>query len=143
MLTHRLPPADRPPRLAADPIPEDVARRSEHIATTRPASRLRDPGLVEKIALATLVTAIFAEVLPGKQVGVLAITAVVAFLIVVNTALSTWLARGGRAWRSTGREFVGLAVVNTSLILLFSLLQPGREGSINPWQAVFFGLLLT
>jgi hypothetical protein len=143
MIVHRLPPADRQPRLAADPIPYAVAERSEQIATDLPALRLTDPALIEKFALVSLVTIIFAEVLPGVQAGVLAITAGVAVVIVANTALSIWLARRGRARGSTGREFVGLSMANTGLILLYAALLPARAGSINLWNALFFGLLLT
>jgi hypothetical protein len=143
LVTHRLPPADRRLRFAADPIPDDVARRGQQIATAFPRLRLTDPALVEKIALVSLVTIIFAEVLPGMQAGVLAIATGVAIVIVVNVALSTWLASRGRALRSTGREFVGLTLVNTVVILLSAALLPVWGGAINVWYALFFGLLLT
>jgi hypothetical protein len=143
LLTHRLPPADRRPRLAADPIPEPVAERSRRIASSVPALRVTDPALIEKVALVSLVTIVFAEVLPGVQAGVLAVTAGVAFVIVANIALSIWLARRGRTWGSFGREFVGLAVVNTALILLYAALLPTRNESIDIWHALFFSLLLT
>jgi hypothetical protein len=44
LLTHRLPPADHRPRLAADPIPAHVAERSARIAAALPALRLTDPA---------------------------------------------------------------------------------------------------
>jgi hypothetical protein len=134
LLAHRLPPAERRPRLAADPIPEDVARRSEQIATARPALRLADPGLIEKVVLVSLVTIVFAEVLPGMDASVLAISAGVAVVILANLALSRWLAR---------LEFVVLGVVNSGLMWLYSVLLPTWNGSINLWHALFFGLLLT
>jgi hypothetical protein len=143
LLQHRLPPADRRPRLAADPIPEEVAERSARIAAAPPALHLTDPALIEKVALVSLVTIVFAEVLPGVQAGVFAVTAGVAFVIVANIALSMWLARGGRERSSFGREFVGLAVANTGLILLFAALLPTPNLSLNTWQALFFALLLT
>ena len=108
-----------------------------------PALRLTDAALIEKVALVSLASIIFAEVLPGMQAGVLAISAGVALVIVANIALSTWLARRGRALGSTGREFLGLSLVNTGLIFLFSVLLPTWDGSINLWHALFFGLLLT
>jgi hypothetical protein len=143
LLRHQLPPADRRPRLAADPIPDEVAERSTRIATALPVRRLTDASLIQKVALISLVSIVFAEVLPGVQAGVLAVTAGVAFVIIANIALSIWLARRGTTWGSVGREFAGLAVVNTGLILLYALLLPTRNGSINIWHALFFGLLLT
>jgi hypothetical protein len=135
LVTHRLPPADRRPRLAADPIPDDVARRSEQIASAAPSLRLTDPALVEKVALVSLVTIIFAEVLPGVEAGVLAVSGGVALVIVANIVLSMWLTRR--------LEFVGLAALNTALIWLYAVLLPAWNGSINLWHALFFGLLLT
>jgi hypothetical protein len=132
-----LPPADRRPRFAADPIPDDVAQRSAQIATALPALRPTDPALIEKVALVSLVTIVFAEVLPGVQAGVLAVTVGVAL------ALSIWLARRGRSWASFGREFLALSVANTVLIVLYAVLLPTRGGSLSIWDALFFGLLLT
>jgi hypothetical protein len=58
-------------------------------------------------------------------------------------ALSTRLARRGRTPETFGREFVVLAVANTGLILLYALLLPTGNGSINVWHALFFSLLST
>ena len=143
VLENTLPPADRQPRLAADPIPDDVARRSERIASAMRTLRLTDAALIEKVALVSLVTIIFAEVLPGMEAGVLAITAGVAFVIVANMALSTWLGRRGRARGSTARDFVVLGGLNSILIWLYAVLLPAYDGAMNLWHALFFGLLLT
>lgn len=143
LLAHWLPPADRRTRLAADPIPDDVAARSAQIASVLSVRRMMDPALVEKAALVSLLTIVFAEVLPGVQASVLAITVGVVFVIVANMVLSTWLARSGRTWGSSGRELVGLTVVNTGLMALYAVLLPTWAGSINLWHAFFFGLLLT
>jgi hypothetical protein len=134
LVKHRLPPADRRPRLAADPIPDDVVK----LATSRRVRRLTLAALVEKVALVSLLSIVFTEVLPGVEAGVLAISAGVACVVVVNVVLSTWLGRG-----RTGREFVGLAVMNTVLIWLFATLLPAWNGSINLDYALLFGLLLT
>lgn len=143
VVTHWLPPADHRTRFAADPIPDDVLRRSQQIATAAPALRLTDARLLEKIALVSLVTVIFAEVLPGMVAGVVTVTVGVALVIVANTLLSILLARNGRTWGSTGREFVGLTVVNTALLLLYGFVLPAYDGTINLGHALFFGLLLT
>ena len=143
LLTHRLPTADHRPRLEADPIPDDVAQRGARVANALPRLSPTDPALIEKIVLVSLVTVVFAEVLPGVEAGALAVAVGVALVIVANIALSTWLARSGRTWRSFGRESVALTVTNTGLIVLYTVLLPTWYGAINIWDALFFGLLVT
>jgi hypothetical protein len=143
LVLHRLPPADHRLRFAADPIPDNLAERTAQIAAALPRLRPTDLPLIEKIVLVSLLTVVFAEVLPGVQASVLAVTLGVVFVIVANIALSMWLARSGRTLGSFSREFAVLAVANTGLILLYALLLPTRNGSLNIWHALFFSLLLT
>lgn len=143
LFTHRLPPGDRPLRFAADPIPAEVAERSRRIAAAPQPFRLNDPALIEKVVLISLINIIFASILPGVEAGILAITIGVAFVIVVNTVLSTWLAQRGLTWTSTARQFVALAAMNTVLILLYAGVLSGFDGSLNIWNALFFALLMT
>jgi hypothetical protein len=77
------------------------------------------------------------------EAGVFAVAAGIAFLIVADTALSTWLVRRGRAWASARREFAVLAAVNTALILLYAGLLPAGSGSLDVLTALSFALLLT
>jgi hypothetical protein len=86
---------------------------------------------------------LFAEVDPHVEAGVFAVAVGVAFLIVANTTLSTWLVRRGRAWASTRREFAALAAVNTAHILLYAGPLPSGSGSLDVLTALFFALLLT
>jgi hypothetical protein len=73
--------------------------------------------------------------LPGVEASPIAVVGGVAFVIVANVVLSMRLARR--------LEFAGLAVLNIGLIWLYAVLLPIRNGSINLWHALFFGLLLT
>jgi hypothetical protein len=143
LFTRRLPPADHPLRLAADPIPAEVAARSEEIATAPRPFRLTDPAVGEKIALVSLVAIIFAQVLPGVEAGVLSTVLGVIFVIVANAALSTWLTRWGLTRVSSLRQFFALALVNAALIVLYAVLLPGRGESINLGNTLFFALLMT
>jgi hypothetical protein len=140
---HRFPPPDHSWRLAADPIPADLAARSDRLAAAPGPFRLTDPALLEKIALVSLVTIIFAQVLPDVQAGPLTIAGGVAFVIVANTALSTWLSRRGWARTLTVGHFAALAAVNAGLIVLYALLLPGANGSLSLGSTLFFALLLT
>jgi hypothetical protein len=143
LVRHRLPAADHPPRLAADPISADLAERSRRIATTPHPLRLTDPALIEKVALVSLVSVVFAQVLPGLEAGLLTTALGVAFVIVANTILSTWLARHDRSLTATLRGFLALSILNTVLIVLYSVLLPVTNGAIEVRHALFFALLLT
>jgi hypothetical protein len=99
--------------------------------------------MFEKVALVSMVTTIFALVIPGVDVSVLGVVLPVAFIVVVNAFASTWFARRGRDWASIGTEFMVLAVVNTGASLVFIALARRSDDSINEAAAVFFVLLLT
>ena len=99
--------------------------------------------MFEKIALVSMVTTIFALVIPGVDVSVLGVVLPVAFIIVVNAFASTWFARRGRDWASIGTEFMVLAVVNIGASLGFMALARRSDDSINETAALFFVLLLT
>jgi hypothetical protein len=105
--------------------------------------RFIDAALLEKIALLSLVTIIFAQVLPNVRAGNLAIVIGVSVIIVVNTAVSHWLARRGFDWRSIVQEFFVMAAVNAALILATAVILPTVDGSINIGNTLFFALLLT
>jgi hypothetical protein len=137
-LLRRLPPADWKLKLAADPVPEALAEA---------AAARREPffnsGLVEKIVMVSLVSMIFAQILPDVQSTFLQLAIAVAFLIIVNSLLSHWLARRGREWSSILREFFVMSVVNFGLVLVSFFVLPRFDGSINLGNTLFFVLLLT
>ena len=66
-----------------------------------------------------------------------------AILIIINTALSHWLARRGTHWKSIIREFIVMTIVNFGMVLVFDFLLPRYNGSINLFNTLFFVLLLT
>jgi hypothetical protein len=142
-ITRRLPPADWGLKVAADPIPAAFAEGNEGSDMNTQSERLVNPALIEKIVLISLVSAIFAQVLPGVQASLLEIAIGVAFVIVINTALSQWLARRGTDWGSTLRQFIVMSVVNFGLVLVYAWLLPNLDGSINLGNTLFFALLLT
>ena len=81
--------------------------------------------------------------LPGVEAGILSVVLGVAVLIVANAVLSNWLARCGLTRASTIRQFVALAAVDTSLVLLYAALLPGSGESLDIGTTLFFALLLT
>jgi len=116
------------------PLPEEVKKERE---------RLINNQVLEKIALISLLTIIFAQILPGVQASNIQIAVIVAIIIIINTALSHWLARRGRHWSSIVREFIVMSLVNTGIIILLNFLSPRYDGSINLENTLFFILLLT
>jgi hypothetical protein len=135
--------AGRQVSFKADPIPPDLALKAEQRGTTSKSSRFFDAALIEKIAMVSLLSVIFAQVLPDVKASSIQIAIGVALLVIVNTALSHWLSRRGTEWRSILQEFVVMTLVNFSLILAIDFLLPRFDGSINLGNALFFVLLLT
>jgi len=101
-------------------------------------------SLVEKVVLISLECIIFAQLLPGVQAESFQIATAVAFVIIINTALSLWLAGKGASWRSTIQEFLLMSAVNFLLFLLFYHFLQYRINGLREVEAtLFFALLLT
>jgi hypothetical protein len=100
-------------------------------------------ALVEKIVLISLLSIIFAQVLPGVRSSNLQLATGIAIIIIINTSLSHWLSRHGNHWKSIIQEFVVMSIVNTGIALAFDFLLPRYGGSINLFITLFFMLLLT
>jgi hypothetical protein len=137
-LLRRLPPADWSLKLAADPLPA----ASGDVSKTQP-ERFFTSALLEKIVMVALVSAVFAQILPDVQSTFLQLAIGVAFIIIVNSALSHWLAQRGTTWSSILRQFIVMTVVNFGLVLVYAFLLPNFEGSLNLGNTLFFVLMLT
>ncbi len=135
--------AGRKVSFAADPIPMDLTLRDEQRSQITKSHSLIDMALIEKIFLISLLSIIFAQVLPGVNASGIQIAMGVVFFIVINTALSQGLSRRGKDWKSISQEFVAMTMVNFGLVLAADFLLPRFNGSINLADAMFFVLLLT
>jgi len=142
----RLPPGDWALKIAADPVPAASAGSGDgdegSDMDTR-SGRFVDAALIEKVFMISLVSIIFAQVLPGVRASNLEIAIAVAFVVVINTVLSHWLARRGTHWASILREFIVMSVVNFGLVVVYNFLLPNFDGAINLGNTLFFALLLT
>jgi hypothetical protein len=135
----RLPEADWPLTFDADKH-RDAGLRVDQ----RPVlERVPYNGLLEKIALLSLVTVIFSQVLPSSDVSVLQIVVGVAVIITANAFVSEWFARRGTHWRSILTEFAAMAVINLAIALLYVLIVPSFDGEIQFRGILFLVLLLT
>ncbi len=139
----RLPPADWPLSIDANDHLDISPEAVENQWIPKETGRFFNSVLLEKIALVSLVSIIFAQILPEVRATTLELALGVAFVVVLNTVLSHWLARRGATWRSTLQQFIAMVVVNFGLVLLFAFLLPEFDGSINLGNTLFFVLLLT
>jgi hypothetical protein len=142
-IVNELPPADWSLSFDADAHGRDVTPAEASIAARQSAQRLFDAELFEKIALVSLVTIIFSQVLPSATASVTQTAVGVAVVILVNTVISEALVRRGVDWRSTLLEFVVMAVVNVLTVIAFSLILPLGNGSLDVPTTLFILLLIT
>ncbi|RXA21765.1 hypothetical protein EQO05_00510 [Methanosarcina sp. MSH10X1] len=99
--------------------------------------------LFEKIVLISLLSIIFAQILPEVRASSLQVAIGITVLIIINTELSQWFARRGTRWKSIIREFIVMAAVNFGIVLAYDFLIARFAGSISLPDTLFFILLLT
>ena len=107
------------------------------------ARQIFDAALLEKLILVTLVSLSFAQVLVGVQASDLELVAGVVFVVIVNTALSHWLARRGFGRAFTLQQFVVLAGVNLLLMLVYTVFRRSLGDPVSIMNALFFVLLFS
>jgi hypothetical protein len=142
-ITRRMPPADYPFSFSANAHMDDIPSEHEQSLAQREEEPVFGMAVLEKIAMVSLIAVIFAKVLPDVQASNLELAVGVAFVIVLNTVVSHWLARRGVGWDTALREFTVMAVVNFGLVLAYAWLLPRFDGSVNVGNTLFFALLLT
>jgi hypothetical protein len=142
-LLHKLPPADWPFSFDADAHLDDETGFTETGTNNPPTGRFFNNALFEKIALVSMVSVIFAQILPEVRATDLQVAVAVIFVIILNTVLSQWLAKRGTEWHSALLQFIVMTVINFGLVLVYAFLLPNFEGSINVGNTLFFVLLLT
>jgi hypothetical protein len=99
--------------------------------------------MFEKVALVSMVTIIFAQMLPGNENNIVGTVVAVSFIIVVNSFIGFRFAQRGRSWATTGGEFAVMAVVNLAAAVVFIALSRSADEPLNETATVFFVLLLT
>jgi hypothetical protein len=100
------------------------------------AERFFDNGMIEKIALLSLVVGIFAMVLPGIDVSTARLVIGVIVEVVLNTVITEWLARRGMSFDTAMKAFLAI-VVAAELILRRS------HGEFNVGATLFFLFLVS
>jgi hypothetical protein len=139
----RLPPAERKLSFSADAHQPAFSTEQVRMAVDEEAGQIFDAALLEKLILVTLVSLSFAQVLVGVQATDLELVAGVAFVVVLNTALSHWLARRGFGTAFTLQQFIVLAGVNSLLLLLYTIMRRTLGDPVSIMNGLFFVLLFS
>ncbi len=135
----RLPPRERP----LSPMAPGVALGRERLRAARAiwSERIVDADLLEKVALVTLLVIIFAQVLPNTRATTLQMAAGAVVVIVINTAVSHWLARRGVGWRNALGQWIVVVAANFTIVAAFQVL-PGAQ-DLDDAAVTFFILLFS
>src|SRR3954447_2800916 len=141
-LRPRVRPPDHAFSLVAPALPgglgRDEVRRRQRVQRGGVLDRL----LLEKVVLVSLVTVIFAEILPRVTATPAQVTIAATVVVVVNSAVGLFTARAGHGFDSAVLSFVALAVVNGVLVIVVGLLRQ-RLPYLNIGDALFFVLLIS
>jgi hypothetical protein len=143
VIRRRLPPPDWPWRVQADPLPAGIdtaAARDRWVAANTGVFSL---ATAEKVVLVGLISVIYGELLPERRTTSLQLFLGVAVFVVVNAAISLWIARRFRTLQSIVAAFGARVVLNVVLVLLAGWLLGRTGGDIDPGIALFFVLLLS
>lgn len=108
-----------------------------------PAGRralIRHP-VVEKTVLISLVTIIFAQILPGVRSSTLQIAVAVAVVVAANSFVGQRLVARGTDWSKATVHFASMAAINAGIVVAYALLVSRGARAPLTNTAVFLGLL--
>lgn len=98
----------------------------------------------EKFVLMMLISAIFANVLPGIEATSAGLIGGVTALVLSNTLVSQLVRRWrGRTWGSTVTQVLGTFAINVGLTFLDSAVGPDRRADTPQAVTIFFVVLLS
>ena len=138
----RLRPPDHALQVRSEDLPGGLDRGEVRRAGRLARGTVLDVLLLEKVALVTLVSAIFASILPGVEATTVQIALAVAVVVTVDSAVGLAAARAGRGFDAAWSTFLALAAVNLLFVLLARFVLPG-EPHLDLPVTMFFLLLLT
>ena len=136
----RLPQPEYAWRIAADPLPAEIADPAARDAWIALHRRVLDWRLLEKTLLVGFVCMIFAQILPDVDASNGQIMVGTAILITIDSVLGLWTARRSRGIASTAKAFLWLALANGAIVAVAEALDPG---DVPLGNTLFFVLLLT
>ena len=106
-------------------------------------TKLHLPLLLEKLVLTSLISVIFAQLVPDSDASPVQIAFGVSFLVVTSSVISHLMSRRGISWTSTAREFGAMMIVNVPIAIVYVALLRRSDTPVNEAALVFFVVLLT
>jgi hypothetical protein len=107
------------------------------------AEKLFNNGMIEKIALLSLIVSIFGMVLPGIEISNLRLVIGVAVIVVLNTVITEWFARQGMSFDTMMKSFIGVVLANFLIVLVYAVIVRRGDGQINSGATLFFVFLIS
>jgi hypothetical protein len=138
-MTHVLPPPDWPLRVRADPVPTEVDEADEADRYRAAMWRVLGWQTLEKTVLVTLITVVFAAVLPGTNSTPTQILMGSALFVVLNSGAGLWLWHRSWTVQLGVLQFLVVVGLNVGIVLVFDVLSRRFESL----DALFFILLLS
>jgi hypothetical protein len=100
-------------------------------------------GLIEKIVLLSLIVGIFGSVLPGIEISNLRLVVGVVVIVILNTVITEWFGRHGMSFETAVKEFIGVALANFIIVLVYDVIVRRGEGSLHVGATLFFLFLIS
>ena len=119
-------------------LPGHEALRAARVAW---AARVLDRDMAEKLLLVSLLTASFAQMLPGARPATPLVVFGAVVVVSLNTALSHALARRGVAWTNALGQFLVMLGANFTAVFLYRALPSTRD--LDEAAVLFFILLFS
>ncbi len=120
------------------PLPNHAALRAARDAW---AERIFDRDMAEKLLLVSLVTATFAQMLPGTRPATPLVVLGAIVVVALTTALSHALARRGIGWTNAVGQFLVVLAANCTAVFLYRALPGTRD--LDDAAVLFFVLLFS
>jgi hypothetical protein len=136
----RLDPADHRWQLVAAPLPAEMDEGRERWAFYAEHGKVWSVATVEKVLLIGLLGVIFANVLPGVELPFWRLFLWTAYFVLINAAITLWLARRQRSVESVVASFFVRVVVNLGILIVVDAIW---SGTIQIGDALFFLFLFS
>ncbi len=107
------------------------------------ARKFFNNGLIEKVVLLSLIIGIFGSVLPGIEISNLRMVIGVAIIVILNTVITEWFGRHGMSFDTAMKEFIGVALANFIIVLVYNFVLRRSEGHLQVGTTLFFVFLVS
>jgi hypothetical protein len=134
-----LPAADH--RWRFDAGPHDPVARRNSLDERLPGGGLRNPVLMEKLALVTLVGMVFAEFVPSIDANALQISLGFGFLVVANAAVTAWFDDEAASPRSAAADVAVMCAINVPIAFALLGVASWLDASVATTSALGLAVL--